>query len=83
MTDEWQLEDDMDLVFVESVHSPAAASTIAIGEGVRRSDDRLVTFAGDWPPMLALAKAIRDTGEGVEARVPSWAILTVAPRSAA
>jgi hypothetical protein len=83
MTDEWQLEDDMDLVFVESVHSPAAASTIAIGEGVRRSDDRLVSFAADWRPMLELAQAIRDTGAPQVARIPSWAILTVAPRSAA
>jgi hypothetical protein len=63
MTDEWRPEDGMDLVFVESVHSPTAASTVAIGEGVRRRDDRLVTFAGDWPPMLELAQVIRDTGD--------------------
>jgi hypothetical protein len=70
-------------VLVDTVRATHAGSTVALGEGIRECDGRPVSFAADWRPMLELAQAIRDTGPPQTARIPSWAILTVAPRSAA
>jgi hypothetical protein len=78
----WEDEGEA-LVLVSAVRVPDAISTICTAEGVRQSDGRTVTFAGDWRSMRTLASAIRDSGDPQLARVPAYAILTIEPRPAA
>lgn len=75
---EWQAEPEGDLVAIDTVRAPGAASTLALGEGRRECDGRRVTFAGDWRPMMQIARAI-EAGETPVARVPRYAVLSVAP----
>lgn len=49
--------------------------TVALGEGI---DDcgRVVSFAGDWRPMLAIAEAL-EVGESVEVSLDWWQVISL------
>lgn len=49
-------------------------STVALGEGIDERG-RVVSFAGDWRPMLAIAEAL-EAGEEVQVYLDGWQILS-------
>jgi hypothetical protein len=71
---DWQEPPPQDIV---DVVVPGAYTTIAIGLGIRRRDGCEVRFAGDRRPVLAIAEAIRATGESQPYDVPLYAVLGV------
>lgn len=62
-------------VFVTHVDIPPVPSSVITGRGTDENG-RVVTFAGDWRPMLALAEALKNEPE-IPVDVPWWAVLTV------